>query len=104
MSDFADFIAEGFEEAAEIFGTDTLTCGDAEAPCVATVPQMTQQLRESGLWEKIAQTVTLSRADFTALAIEDRSDVQLGGRDYKVMLIEDDGSAAIVTLQLQRLN
>jgi len=101
-SDFDSFLSSGFAEAAAILGTSTLTAKNGEtASVIAEVPQLTRELRNAGLTEINARSVTLSRADFDLLALADRQPVTLGSTAYRVMLIEDDGAAEIVTVHLQ---
>lgn len=104
MSAFDDFIGTALAAASAILGTQSLTAGEISAPCVAGPATMTKALRDSGLFEKVARTVTLKRADFDTLQIGNRSPVTLGGLAMKVMLIEDDGECPMVTLHLQKQN
>lgn len=106
MSDFDDFLSSGFSEASSVLGTVTLTAQNGEsADVIADVPQVTKSLRETGLYEKAAQTLTIARDDFDTLALSDRQPVTLGTRRMRVVLIEDfDAAAPLVTVHLALAN
>jgi hypothetical protein len=101
ISEFDCFIGGAMTEAAGIFGTSTIKANGRTAPCVANVPDKSKSLMDSGLLEKLARIITLSRADFTRLAIADRLRVTVDGTAFKVMTIEDDGRAPIVSVNLE---
>jgi hypothetical protein len=97
MSEFSDLISSGFREARDMIGVD-VTCNGVTRKTISTPLQTAQQLQEAGYLPGIDVVIELLRTDFTAMSIEDRSEITINGSTVCVLGIDDDPAEPCVKL------
>lgn len=100
MSAFDKALAKGFAKMTGLAGTG-LTFGGKTATCICSPLVQSHALVDSGFDPMTNSRGEMVRADFVRLGIVDRAVVQLGGKNMKVMSIEDDPADPCVSFMLQ---
>jgi hypothetical protein len=107
-SDFSDSISAAFAETLQTLDPDSLVIltgpNGQTAQVIATSFPQSKTLKESHLDAKLPARVTMFTADFTRLAIVDRSAVTLYGQPLTVIVIDSDPIEPLVDLTLSELS
>lgn len=105
MADLDDFMAQcAGDVVGTIIATQAFSLGPITRPCVIGPMVMTKSLKDSGLWNKVSNTLIFFRADFERLGLTDRSVGNVAGQSMRVMLIEDDLADPMISVHVMLSN